>query len=209
MASDSTLRYGATPAAAKVVNSNNQEECVPIHEISGMGRLYLLERAILEQGNTLRRRTFALRQDYVRPATLQEAHEQGAMLPTDGAAIVLGIRPGTLKRRRQRGAGPSYYRYSRRGPIVYSLAEVLSYKFGTRGTSQSAIEKSVEEKFFSRRAAALILGVSIALLKHWRRADVGPRYFQFGYNGRILYKLSDLNAFKAECLVVTIRGNKP
>jgi len=62
-----------------------------------------------------------------------------------------------------------------------------------------------DDPLFGTRGAAIILGVSVDLVKKWRQRDQGPDYYQFEEGGPILYSLTALNAYKAAHLVVTSR----
>lgn len=59
-----------------------------------------------------------------------------------------------------------------------------------------------EDPGFPTESASILTGVSSELLKKWRQRGEGPAYFQFGREGRVVYALSDLNAFKAAHRVV-------
>lgn len=59
-----------------------------------------------------------------------------------------------------------------------------------------------EDPVFPSVAAAILVGVSEELMKKWRQRGEGPSYYQYGPEGRIVYALSDLNAFKATHRVV-------
>jgi hypothetical protein len=66
-----------------------------------------------------------------------------------------------------------------------------------------------DDPMFGSRGAAVILGVSLDLVKQWRRRGEGPEYYQFGERGPILYSLRALNEFKAAHLVIpTKKGRK-
>ena len=66
-----------------------------------------------------------------------------------------------------------------------------------------SLEKFVnDDPMFPTLGAAIILGISIELLKKWRQRGEGPEYYQFGYRGPVLYSLRALNAFKAANLVI-------
>lgn len=66
-----------------------------------------------------------------------------------------------------------------------------------------------DDPMFGSRGAAVILGISLALLRKWRERGLGPQYYQFGERGPILYSLSALNAYKAAHLVIpTKKGRK-
>lgn len=51
----------------------------------------------------------------------------------------------------------------------------------------------------SERPAAAVLGVSVALLRKWRRTGGGPPYLKIGK--LIRYRLSDLRYFMDSCTV--------
>ena len=64
------------------------------------------------------------------------------------------------------------------------------------------LEKFVnDDPMFGSLGAAIILGISLDLVKKWRQRGEGPEYYQFGNRGPVLYSLSMLNAFKAAHLV--------
>ena len=59
-----------------------------------------------------------------------------------------------------------------------------------------------EDPVFPTPSAAIIVGVSEEAMKKWRQRGEGPCYFQYGPDGRVVYALSDLIAFKAAHRVV-------
>jgi len=65
------------------------------------------------------------------------------------------------------------------------------------------LEKFVhDDPMFPTLGAAIILGVSVDLLRKWRQRGQGPQFYQFGIRGPVLYSLSMLNVFKAAHLVI-------
>jgi hypothetical protein len=73
------------------------------------------------------------------------------------------------------------------------------------------LEKYVnDDPLFGTRGAAIILGVSVDLIKKWRERGQGPDYYQFEQSGPVRYSLKALNAYKAAHLIVTPhkRGRK-
>ena len=56
-------------------------------------------------------------------------------------------------------------------------------------------------EFFSEKAAAKRLGVSVKTLQKWRFYGEGPDYYKFG-NGSIRYTNDTLDKFKNQSLVI-------
>ncbi len=50
--------------------------------------------------------------------------------------------------------------------------------------------------------AAIILGVSVDLVKKWRQRGQGPQYYQYEDRGPVLYSLNALKEYKAAHLVI-------
>ncbi len=68
------------------------------------------------------------RQLYIPEAILEKFVNDDPMFGTLGAAIVLGISADLLRKWRQRGKGPQYYKFGELGPIVYSLKSLNAFK---------------------------------------------------------------------------------
>jgi hypothetical protein len=69
---------------------------------------------------------------------------------------------------------------------------------GDRGLSVNFVDAPIAatreyDRAVNEVEASRILGVSRALLKHWRWRKTGPKYSRLGR--RIVYKVSDLHAF--------------
>ena len=60
------------------------------------------------------------------------------------------------------------------------------------------------DECFSERSAAVVLGVSVALLRKWRRVGGGPLYLRIGKLVR--YRLSDLRTFMDSCAIAPDGG---
>jgi hypothetical protein len=56
--------------------------------------------------------------------------------------------------------------------------------------------------------AAIILGISLDLLKKWRQRGKGPEYYQYEERGPVLYGVRALNAFKTAHLIAPRKGRK-
>lgn len=64
------------------------------------------------------------------------------------------------------------------------------------------LEKFVnDDPMFGTRGAAIILGVSVDLMKKWRQRGQGPQYYQYEQGGPIVYSLNALMDYKAANLV--------
>lgn len=50
--------------------------------------------------------------------------------------------------------------------------------------------------------AAIILGLSVDVVKKWRQRGQGPRYYQYEDRGPVLYSLNALKEYKAAHLVI-------
>ncbi len=61
-----------------------------------------------------------------------------------------------------------------------------------------------EERCLSEKPTAALLGVSVALLRKWRRVGGGPPYLRIGKLVR--YRLSDLRNFMDSCAVAPAGG---
>src|SRR2546427_3062340 len=57
------------------------------------------------------------------------------------------------------------------------------------------------------KPAALLLGVSVALLRKWRRTGQGPLYLRLG-NRIVRYRWSDLQEFMAACAIRPAEGRQ-
>jgi len=65
-----------------------------------------------------------------------------------------------------------------------------------------------DDPLVGTRGAAIILGVSIDLMKKWRQRSQGPEYYQFEDGGPILYSINALNRYKAAHLVIPRRKGR-
>jgi hypothetical protein len=68
------------------------------------------------------------RQLYIPEAILEKFVNDDPMFGTLGAAIILGVSADLLRKWRQRGKGPQYYKFGEHGPIVYSLKSLNAFK---------------------------------------------------------------------------------
>lgn len=59
-----------------------------------------------------------------------------------------------------------------------------------------------DDPLVGTRGAAIILGVSIDLMKKWRQRRQGPEYYQFEEGGPILYSVNALKAYMSAHLVI-------
>src|SRR5882724_7972571 len=57
------------------------------------------------------------------------------------------------------------------------------------------------------KPAATVLGVSVALLRKWRRTSQGPLYLRLG-NRTVRYRWSDLQEFIAACTIRPAEGRQ-
>lgn len=62
------------------------------------------------------------------------------------------------------------------------------------------MEDRLPANLLNRRDAAVYLGVSASTLARWAMLRVGPSFHKLG--GRVLYRISDLDQFIAQCAVV-------
>jgi hypothetical protein len=60
-----------------------------------------------------------------------------------------------------------------------------------------------DDPMFGTRGAAIILGVSVDLMKKWRQRGQGPQYYQYEQGGPIVYSLNALMDYKAAHLVTS------
>jgi len=58
-----------------------------------------------------------------------------------------------------------------------------------------------DDPLVGTRGAAIILGLSLDLLKKWRQRNQGPEYYQYEQDGAVSYSVRALQAFKAAHLV--------
>jgi hypothetical protein len=63
-----------------------------------------------------------------------------------------------------------------------------------------------EDRCLPEKPAATVLGVSVALLRKWRRTGGGPLYVRLGKLVR--YRLSDLQRFVDSCTVDNAGGQR-
>lgn len=62
---------------------------------------------------------------------------------------------------------------------------------------------TTHKDMLTEREAAQSLNVTAIVMQRWRRTGKGPAYIKYGTSrqARVRYRLSDIEAFKAECTV--------
>lgn len=61
----------------------------------------------------------------------------------------------------------------------------------------------MEISHFNQRALAQRWDVSEATLERWRSVGIGPRFLKL--QGRVLYRLVDIEAYEASCLSISTK----
>ena len=110
----------------------------------------------------------------------------------------------------------------------FSLAEQGARWMAQRAASATPVQRPVRtvlprhlyvepadlEKYYNddplvgTRGAAILLGVSVDLLKKWRQREKGPDYYQYEPGGPVLYSVRALNVFKVAHLITPRKGRK-